>query len=156
MKITQDWLDPLSLAIQGTILCAVRGPDGMPKVCLGKELTRAFRAATMINAHSKGTPGDDFMGDYSGYCSLELIEEFCEEHDQYPHHWLMHLIHAGEILGYLHPDQMVREFWHRFYIRMCRSFHMHPESLSEMMIRLREKRPDSSYVDIQAFETAPK
>lgn len=147
MKITQDWMDPLSLAVQGVLTLALRGPDGAPKECDAKVLARAMRAVVLKGAHFKGN--DDFMGDHSGFCRPdEVIERFAESHDEYPHHWLMHMIHAAEIIGYLHYSEQVRTFWHKFYIRMVVAFHMQPETKEQMLWRLREKNSPHANMDI--------
>lgn len=142
-------------------MLSLRGPDGAPKECVAKELTRAMRAVLLRGAHFKGH--DEFMGDHSGLprpalinriykrfdgagrevdpvnSVNDVIEIFAESHDEYPHHWTMHLVHAAEIVGYLHPKYEVRQFWERFYLRMVRAFHMHPETLPQMLDRLRER-----------------
>lgn len=133
------WVMELPLAMQGTLVMAMRGPDNAPKDGLAKDLTRAYRAACLINAHEKGTPGDDFMGDYSGLPPNPdaTLAAFRRDHDQYPHHWLMHLIHGAQIIGAFHDDDTVVAFWDRFYHEMCSSFHMHGETLVQMQRRLR-------------------
>ena len=95
MKITRDWMDEIGLACQGVLMLAMRGPDGSPKECPGKELTRALRAVCLNAAYFKGH--DEFMGDHSGFPrdpDRQMTREFFEHHDEYPHHWLMHFIHG--------------------------------------------------------------
>jgi hypothetical protein len=145
-SVLQDWVMKLPLAMQGTLLLALRGPDNAPKECLAKDLTRAYRASIMVNAHEKGTQGDDFMGDHSGL-PIErgqpedgITERFRHNHDQYPHHWLMHLVHGAQIVGEYCPNPRVREFWHEFYITMCHAFHMDPERPTSLEFRLRSHK----------------
>jgi len=148
VKVVQDWCNEISLAEQGVLLLALRGPDGCSKESVAKKLTRALRGAVMVGAHPKGY--DVFMGDHSGlppvmYTGKEndsywWFEIFLNDHDQYPHHWLMHLVHAAEVLGYRHPDNNVRMHWLKFYTDMCDTFHMTPETEAEMTARLRERR----------------
>jgi len=140
VSVLQPWVTELPLAMQGTLLLALRGPDNAPKEGLAKDLTRAYRAAILVNAHEKGTPGDDFMGDYSGLPpnGEATIMAFRRDHDQYPHHWLLHLIHGAEIIGFFHVDGgRVTQFWLLFYIRMCGAMHMNPETITQCEKRLR-------------------
>jgi hypothetical protein len=62
-----------------------------------------------------------------------------EDHDQYPHHWLMHMIHCAEIIGYLHSDITISEWWRNYYLAWCNVFHMLPETKELMLQRLRER-----------------
>ncbi len=70
----------------------------------------------------------------------EAMAEFERSHDQYSHHFMMHLIHSAQVLGYKHPDEEVRRVWTDFYNRMCNRFHMLPEPESIMDHRLTEDR----------------
>lgn len=137
MKITHDWMDDISLACQGVLMLAQRGPDGSKKETLGKQMTRAIRAACLRGAHFKGH--DDFMGNHSGMVDLEMAEYFINDHDEYPHHWLMHLIHAGHIIAVYHDDHEVRRFWRWFYMEMVKVFHMSAEADEDMIYRLRDR-----------------
>jgi len=141
MRLFREWVDEHSLAIQGTLGTVVRGPDFSSKESTAKPLVRALRYTFMNNAHDiEFNHHDRFMGDHTGLCSSEELEEFIEDHDSYPHHWLMHFIHAAEIVGYLHPDRNIARFWLNFYFRMCSSFHMTFETKIEMLERLKEMR----------------
>ena len=140
-SVIRDWAQQESLAIQGVLCTAVRGPDGMPKHDPAKPLVRALRYTFMNNAHDPGAKeDDDFMGDFTGLpLPRNAADEYFSNHDQDPHHWLMHFIHASEIIGYKHPDLEVREYWRRFYFRACQSFHMAPETSGQMAARLAER-----------------
>lgn len=141
MRLMREWVDEHSLAIQGTLATIVRGPDNSDKESTAKPLVRALRYTFMNNAHDiEFNHHDKFMGDHTGLCDPEQLEYFIENHDAYSHHWLMHFIHAAEIIGYLHPDRNISQFWRQFYFKMCDSMHMLYESKNEMLDRLAEKR----------------
>lgn len=70
-----------------------------------------------------------FKGSY-----LPLVND----HDGYPHHFLLHLIHCAEVVGYKHPDSNIRENWLSFYLLMSAQFHMTPETEDEMDYRLND------------------
>lgn len=147
MLLFRDWVGELSLAMQGTLATAVRGPDGCPKVDPAKDIICAYRWTIMNNAHQgvmtrdglRAGHGDTFMGDWTGIPPSESRKAFLKSHDQYPHHWLMHLIHCAEIVGYGHPDANIRKWWRSFYEDFCDAFHMYPETREQMMERLKER-----------------
>lgn len=68
----------------------------------------------------------------------EAAKLFIDAHDEYPHHFTMHLLHSAEILGYKHPDLKTRRFWMKLYEQGCDAFHMYPETEKQMDIRLKD------------------
>jgi len=81
------------------------------------------------------------MGDQRGYCDWCVAATFLDDHDEYPHHWLMHFVHAAEIVGQHHPDDNTRSFWWRLYLALCEAFHMHNENIDELAARLADPMP---------------
>ncbi len=63
---------------------------------------------------------------------------FLADPDGYPHHYIMHLLHSAEILGYKHSDIKLRKFWNWFYLQGCLGLHMNPESEQQMDLRLKD------------------
>lgn len=135
-SVLKSWVLDLTLQQQGTLLCAIRGPDGVHKHDPVKKLVRAFRAVVMNNAKKLG-PENSFAGDGSGLCSPHEVDVFFESIDQYPHHFALHFLHAAEIVGYMHPDPVIARFWLGFYTMMVMDLHLHVESKEEMLYRLR-------------------
>lgn len=132
--IQQEWTLRLALRMQSLLMLAMRGPDGAPKHGTAKVLLRELRSVVLVPAFP-GKP-DSFMGTQAGHCDWSVAEEFAENHDEYTHHWLMHFIHAAEVVGAFHPDNVVRAFWWNFYVRMCHAFHMNPEDHAALVSRL--------------------
>jgi hypothetical protein len=62
--------------------------------------------------------------------------QFFRYHDELPHHYLMHLMHGAQILGYKHPEPEFRERWLEFYVEMVEDAHLKTESEEEMDVRL--------------------
>ncbi len=58
----------------------------------------------------------------------------------YPGHWITHLMHAAEVVGYRHPDPVVRGVWTAVYRKLCESMHLTPETKDQMVKRLSEDR----------------
>lgn len=135
-SVLKDWALDLSLQMQGTLLCAMRGPDGLPKEGPYKELVRAFRAVLTNNALPLG-PKNTFAGDGSGVVSVSNVKAFFHSIDEYPHHWYLHFIHAAEIIGYYHPDKKISSFWLNFYLEAVQDLHLKPETREELTHRLR-------------------
>jgi hypothetical protein len=135
--IIQDWVCDLELRHQGTLMTAVRGCDTVERDEPVKWLARFYRAC-VLNAHV----GDvrkaktfvvwtDNADDFWVYAGAVV-----RSHDHLPHHYIMHLIHAAEILGYKYPVEPQRAWWQRFYERMCAKMHMAPETETHLDERL--------------------
>jgi hypothetical protein len=59
---------------------------------------------------------------------------------QYPQHWVAHILHAIEVLGWRHPVPTVRDAWHRLYLEGCKSLHVGPETIDQFEARMNEDR----------------
>ena len=69
--------------------------------------------------------------------SQEQAREFLETGlDRYPSHWLIHFLHAAEIIGYKHPDTAIRSYWYQFYITGVNALHLNPETEDQLNARL--------------------
>jgi len=132
--ILQEWVAKLGLREQGVLLTAVRGCDTCPKEDPMKDLSRAFRGE-ILNTHCKDpTKAVSFIE----LCEPEELMRrqniVAGSIDHYPHHFVMHLIHAVEILGYHHPARA--PYWQAFYVILCNGLHMIPETKIECQSRL--------------------
>jgi hypothetical protein len=67
---------------------------------------------------------------------FEAADEFYLSIDHYPNHWILHWMHACEIVGYKYPDDIARPAFLAMYRRLVRKFHMHPELEYELDERL--------------------
>ncbi len=148
-SVLKPWVTALPLQMQGSLVCALRGPDAVPKSDPAKALVRALRATIVNNAKGPG-PDDVFMGDGTGICRQQELELFFDGVDQYQQHWYLHLMHAAEIVGYLHPNHEVRRFWKDFYERAVDKLHLSPEPPDAMLARLRK---DGMIVDADELGT---
>jgi hypothetical protein len=125
---------------------AARGPDGIAKSHLCKPVVVAYRACVLVAARRKrllewGEKADTFM-------SLDVfaddtawgivVHDFFQNIDELPHHYLAHLMHGAEILGYKHPDKRFRDRWREFYYQMVGGLHLMPEDETEMDDRLND------------------
>lgn len=146
-SILQDWVQELGLRYQGVLISAVRGPDIGAKHDAIKRLVRGLRA-DVLNAHvgdpkkakSFIEPIDD--DDFVSITSRALLEL-----DPLPMHYVMHLAHACEILGYLHPELEKNTLWLNAYHRICKKLHLNPEHLYELNRRL--DADEDTFFDLQ-------
>ena len=69
-----------------------------------------------------------------------LVADYLRSLDAIPHHFQLHLLHAVEIVGYKHPDRLIRGWWSRVYVRLVNDMHLHPESEVQMDARLGDTR----------------
>lgn len=66
----------------------------------------------------------------------QLVRKYLSAVDELPHHFQLHFMHAAEILGYKHPDEVVRRWWRSVYQMLVNDMHLYPETESEMNKRL--------------------
>jgi hypothetical protein len=135
-SIIQDWVAELGLRHQGVLMTVIRGCDTAPKDDPSKLLTRCVRAE-ILNAHC----GDaqkcaTFIQRVSDGELRIRFEAYRKNLDHYPHHFVMHMVHAIEIIGYCHPDLNTRLTWSSYYLMLCRGLHVNPESKEQLDARL--------------------
>jgi hypothetical protein len=135
-SVLHDWVHELSFQQQALLLTGIRGADGTSKHNPAKEMTRYLRGVVLKPAGNwSGFNDNDFMwGDYSQF--HKSATAFFKDHDTYPHHFILHLIHCAEVIAYKHPDSNVRHFWWTFYFNMTSSMHMGYETEFAMDLRL--------------------
>lgn len=156
-SVLHDWVCDLTFQMQALLLTAMRGPDENNKFNAAKAIIRYLRGVVIKPAGDwNGTNNNDFMwGEYiqihtteasnghpeSKY-SVKLFQkyadDFWQDHDEYPHHFIMHLVHCAEVVGYNHPDETVAAHWLKFYFNACDAFHMNPETYIELHGRLND------------------
>lgn len=147
-SVQPEWCRELPLQQQSVLLLAARGPDGIAKNHPCKRLQRAYRACVLKAAYEgglmewgQGHYHNTFMGlDEFGSVSAwdAVVDGFFDTADDLPHHFLMHLLHGAEILGYKHPDGRFRQRWIEFYLRGCREMHLNEEPCEQMDLRLND------------------
>lgn len=60
--------------------------------------------------------------------------------DEVSHHFQLHFIHAVEIMGYKHDDDLIRAWWHGVYLRLVKDMHLRPEPEADLDERLSDNR----------------
>lgn len=140
-SIVRDWVAKLPARMQGVLLTAIRGCDTSPREAPIKWLARVYRG-TVIHGLNDNPKTFIQVIDYENAGSINGLMQFMKaviwDHDEYPHHYLMHLIHAAQIVGEFHPHPTCRSMWIAFYDDMCRKMHMRPETREQLSARLEE------------------
>jgi len=137
-SVVQSWLQTMSLKQQTVVLCALRGCDGLPKEDQSKALVRWIRGRVLKDAHD-GAGDKTFMRD-SDWIDAR---EFTRNMDHYPVHWLLHVLHAMQLIGNHHPTPSVRDFAHVFYVVVVDAMHLIPEYMEANDERLRDVKEET-------------
>lgn len=137
--VLQEWvinLGPERMRHQGVLLTAVRGCDVVKKDEPVKLLARCYRAAILNCFCGDPRKAVSFVELVPNVVLLERMEAVVKNHDHYPMHYVLHLVHAAAIVGHYHPDAGVSSAWLIFYNQMVSKFHMRPESREDLDRRL--------------------
>lgn len=137
-SVLHDWVHGLTFQMQALLMTGMRGPDENNKFNSAKAIVRYLRGAVIKPAGDWHRKNDnDFMwGEYRKFG--DYANKFWGDHDEFPHHFIMHLLHCAEVVGYKHPNAQMRNYWLQFYLQACESFHMSPEEEDEMDARLND------------------
>ncbi len=132
-SVLQRWVERLGLRHQGVLMSCVRGCDGVPKDDPSKLLARCLRAVLLVSLDEKPTSFIEKVDDKELERRMIAV---LKNHDHYPVHYIMHLAHGTEIIGYKHPTVSIRLRWHWFYKQLCKCFHLNPETEAALDERL--------------------
>jgi hypothetical protein len=170
-SVLQWWVEELPARAQGTLLTGVRGCDDTPKMPLdstARQLTAFYRWCILNPADVREVgiePGAFFQ-------DAPPLKWKPSELGHLPLHWVSHLMHCFEVVGYYRPHgfwpseangptyQAAEGFvycgardWSctrclalEIYDRIARSLHLNPESFDQMVQRLTEDRIVSNTV----------
>ncbi len=138
-SVLQDWVMELPLREQGTLLTCVRGCDLVPKLpldSLPRRLVGSLRHAFMVPCDPRevdATPGCFFVSEVpTDWKASEL--------GHYPQHWISHVMHASEVIGWRHPDPFIGGAFLIVYRKIVYSLHLVPEDFLDFEARLSEDR----------------
>ena len=140
-SVLQPWVEELPMMQQGVLLSAVRAPDGVSKNHPSKLIWRWLRRCFLISAFEHriiARPNELGGGSFTGPVkdAWAAAQAYFYHVDSIPHHAHMHMVHAAEMLGFKHPDFIVRAFWNDFYIEAANDMHLAVEMEDEMDRRL--------------------
>jgi hypothetical protein len=164
ISVFQDWVYTLTFMQQSVLIASVRGPDGINKDHCAKVLIRWLRRSFLVCAFEKivhNSPDEPCGGSFTGPSlkprgfshllgvtqtlrstgewAIEMhreVREYLRHVDELPHHFQLHFMHAAEILGYKHPDEKIRNWWHQTYQMLVNDMHLSAETEEDMDKRL--------------------
>ncbi len=144
-SVLQDWVMELPLREQGTLLTCVRGCDLTPKPPFDspeRQLVACLRNAFMVPCDPREVdrrPGSFFQ-------SRLPVDWKPSAFGHYPQHWVSHVMHACEVVGWRHPDVVIGHQFLGVYRRIVYDLHLHPETFEDFEARLSEDRIASGEV----------
>jgi hypothetical protein len=158
-SVLQDWVMELGLRHQAVLIQASRGCDGRSKFDASKAMNRAIRYFVMMPFDVRHQ-----IEDPTGFMSYDLknlfedTKKWMSDLDGYPMHYVMHIIHAFEVIGYEHPDGLVRHHFFTCYYNLVNSLHLDIEQPEQMNLRLNEpykpKNPEKRLLHVEEDQGA--
>lgn len=131
--VVQDWVLSMPLKMQAVLLMSLRGPDTHRAPGI-KKMTRWLRGLTFVPGDPKNVV--EFM-------LVDLPPRLKEKNDTHrelefaSQHFYSHLMHGLEVVGYRHPDGIIRAWALDLYKDMCDLFHLNYETFEQHEHRLR-------------------
>lgn len=131
--VVQDWVNQMPLKMQAVLLMSLRGPDTHRAPGI-KKMTRWLRGLTFVPGDPKNVV--EFM-------AVDLPPRLIEKNDTHrelefaSQHFYSHLMHGLEVIGYKHPDPIIRAHALHLFKDMCDLFHMNYETFEQHEHRLR-------------------
>lgn len=131
-SILKPWVEKLGLRHQGVLMSCVRGCDNVPKDDPTKKLVRCLRAVCLRSYDAKPSSFIEHVDDEELQNRMIAV---LKSHDHYPVHYIMHLLHGSEIIGYKWPEPEAI-FWRWFYEKLANCFHLNVETEDKLDARL--------------------
>lgn len=145
--VMRGWTTELPLRHQGVLVSSIRGCDGAPKVDPSKRLSVMIRRAILNPADERET---SHKGGFFGFDHEALergVHDFCGSMDQYPLHYVTHLMHAYQVIGHKNPDPAFRAYFDLVYSMMVHKMHLNVETVQDMDARLTTDRIATNTVE---------
>lgn len=139
-SVLKEWLTEYDFTVQSAVLTGIRGYDlGMPDDL--KHLTRWMRGLIMKD----GRPNN---GKFVREDPPEInYKEFIKKTEYMSFHYVWHLAHSLQIIGYLHPDEIISAHALQYYDWLCKKSHINPETKGQMLKRLEDSESPNKGVD---------
>lgn len=138
-SIMQPWTTEIGLRHQGVLVSAMRGCDDAIRHDQSKMAQRLLRGAILIpHAGRNVRPAAYIVIEPNEELWFETMHKFSASWDHYPNHYVMHFIHAAEIIGYFGPaaEPVFAARWHKWYETACHILHVNPETPAQLSARL--------------------
>jgi hypothetical protein len=135
-SVLQDWVMNIGLRQQGTLLSGLRGCDTVPRHHISKLIGRALRADCLNSFCGDAKKAVSYIQFLEHSTLVDMLPHILDSQDELPSHYVSHLIHAIQILAFYHPDPDRNSIWNQYYLRLCKRWHMHPETIEDLEKRL--------------------
>ena len=136
-SVLRDWVMELPLREQGTLVTGIRGCDLAPK----NPLDSIERNITAWIRYIVLNPADEReVGIKGAFMQKELPLFKWSALEHYPLHWIAHVAHCLQVIGYRHSDKNIRNIALEHYTRFCHGLHLPIETKENMINRLSEDR----------------
>lgn len=128
-------------AMDGRVLADPVEPNGgsFTGPCVVKRPLGYLAAAELRDQTRHEAEGAVWRSSWLGALD-DWVSAYLRGLDEVPHHYQLHFMHAVEIVGFKHPDELIRTWWHGVYLRLVRDMHLHPEREEELDRRLGDSR----------------
>lgn len=138
-SILQPWVQDLGLRHQGVLVSACRGCDVAPRHDPSKLMQRILRGA-ILEPHCgrEVKPVSYIVVEDDPTLWDAAMHAFSSSWDHYPNHYVLHVLHAAEIIGYYGPGKAptYSHRWNKWYLECCYIMHLNPESKDQLDSRL--------------------
>jgi hypothetical protein len=118
-SVLRSWVSSLPHRLQGVLVTAIRGCDGAPKEDPSKQLSSLVRRAILNPADERESLNERGFFGFSVARTHKDLPEFLHSMDQYPLHFVSHLMHASQVIAYGHPEWAFRRFFALVYRVEC-------------------------------------
>jgi hypothetical protein len=141
--VMRAWTRKCSMRMQAVLAASIRGCDGLRKTDPSKRMVWALRYHILNPScepeFDNPLEFSSFMGYGDGIVTLHTaVNQFLDDLDPYPFHFIQHLSHAAHILAVYHESAKVAHFWREVYSHIIiEGMHALPEPDTAMLHRLR-------------------
>lgn len=139
------WTRKCSMRAQAVLTASIRGCDGLRKTDPSKPVIHALRYHILNPScepeYDNPLKFSSFMGYGRSIEALHVaVNQFLEDLDPYPFHFVQHLSHAAHIVAIWHESAKVAHFWREVYESIIiEGMHAEPEPDTKMVHRLRDR-----------------
>lgn len=147
--VVHDWILQLPGHMQSALECAIRGSD----IATDNEVRRVTRWMRWVVIKNV-MPTSHFMEDREFIRIADLNKEMPWAWGNLPIHFRHHLREALEIVGYLHPNDEIRERALEAYRDICAKSKAKPEPKEVLVARMQDK-PGQIYETTQTKTNLP-
>lgn len=129
----QKWTHDLTWKEQSALLTAIRGSDEVFNEDV-RALVRWIRRVVLYDA--------DVKGKFVHNGRILPREKVKPTFEYMTVHFVTHIMHALEIIGYKHPGFIISKQAEECYKTICEVLHCNPEDVKQMNARLKDNREE--------------